>query len=81
MGMYVGMFGGSHPYLRCNPSLKSDLLSVFFLMSNFAYFLFFFERKMICLSVLMFLCIRVFSVSAISASLFCNGSQIACDHS
>ena len=26
-GHVCGLFGGSHPYLRCNPSLFSDLLS------------------------------------------------------
>ena len=26
-GHVCGLFGGSHPYLRCNPSLLSDLLS------------------------------------------------------
>ena len=36
---------------------------------------------MFCLSVLRFLFIRVCSVSAISGSLFSNGSQMAHDHS
>ena len=25
-GLVFGVFDGSHPYLRCNPSLNSDLL-------------------------------------------------------
>ena len=42
----------------------------------------FFESVIFCLSVLMFLFIRVCSVSAISGSqLFSNGSQMVCDHS
>ena len=27
-GHVCGVFGGSHPYLRCNPSLDSDLLKI-----------------------------------------------------
>ena len=41
----------------------------------------FFESVMFCLSVLMFLFIRVCSIPAVSESLFSNGSQIARDHS
>ena len=36
---------------------------------------------MFCLSVLMFPFIRVCFITAISGSLFSNGSQMACDHS
>ena len=105
-GHVCGVFGGSHPYLRCIPSLNSDLLreklyflsvarlaismllsvtldltSVVFSDGHFAIVLAFFEIVIFSLSVLMFLFIRVCSVSAISASLFSNGSQMACDHS
>ena len=101
-GHVCGVFGGSHPYLRCNLSLSSDLLKeklyffkgstlsqfdaplcvarfivIFSLMSSFPFLPF----LMFCFSVLMFLFIRVCSVSAISVSLFSNGSQMTRDHS
>ena len=50
-------------------------------MGNFLIILAFFESVIFCLSVLMFPFIRVCSVSAISGSLFSNGSQMVCDHS
>ena len=96
-GHVSGLFGGSHPYLcnqslnsdllretlyffrvarLANSLLLSVTLDFFFLMSNFR-----FESVTFCLSVLIFLFIRVCSVSANSGSLFCNGSQMVCDHS
>ena len=106
MGYVCGVFGGFHPYLRCNPSLNSDLLReklcfyrdstlspfdtpfcdarfIFSFFSDVHFFimLVFFESVMFCLSILMFLFIRVCSVSAISGSLFSNGSKKARDHS
>ena len=63
------------------PSVTLDLLSVFFSDEHFSTTLAFFEIVMFSLSVLMFLFIRACSVSAISVSLFSNGSQMACDHS
>ena len=62
-------------------SVTLVLLSVFFSEEHFSMILDFFESVIISLSVLMFLFIRVCSVSAISGSLFSNGSQMACDHS
>ena len=105
-GYVCGVFGGSHPYLRCNPSLnsyflreklylfKSSTLSrfdapfcdarcivSFFSDEQFSIILAFIESVLFCLSVLLFLFIRVCSVPAISGSMFSNGSQMACDHS
>ena len=106
-GHVCGVFGGSRPYLRCNPYLNSDSLREnFYLFKGstlsqfdapfcdsrfivsffsdehfFCIILAFFESVMFCLSVLIILFIRVCSVSAISGSLFSNGSQMACEHS
>ena len=63
---------------------NSMLLSVtldLFSDEQFSIILAFFECVIFFFSVLMFLLIRVCSVSAISGSLFSNGSQMACEHS
>ena len=49
----------------------------FFSDEQFSIILAFFESEIFCLSILMFLIIRVCCVSDFSGSLFCNGSQIA----
>ena len=51
-------------------SVTLDLLSVFFSDEHFSITLAFFESVMFCLSVFMFLFIRVCSVSAISGGSF-----------
>ena len=53
----------------------------FFSDEQFSIILAFFDSVIFFFSVLMFLFIRVCSVSAISVSLFSNGSQMARDHS
>ena len=96
MGMYVGCLVVLF-HISDVISLKSDLLrEKLYLFKGstlsqfdapfcdarlFSIILAFFDSVMFCLSVLMFLFIRVCSVSAISGSLFFNGTQWACDHS
>ena len=61
------------------PFCDARFIVSFFSDEQFSIVLAFFESVMFCLSVLMFLFIRVCSVSAISGSLFSNGSQMARD--